>query len=253
MKGLMIKDMFSLRKQMRFFIFVVVSVFVISIMFVLSVKFGNVGRFLEKIQTDENAVSEEITIGLTKLVMLFCLFIPIAFTGNVTEIFLDDYNASFEKLMSAFPISVRKRVAARYISGISFTLTGLCISLILSLVLSLLTTIINFDEYMRYLICFTGVILIYLSILIVLAYIIGGEKTGLVGTLPVIIMVLTGILIKYKTFYKMLFLNGDILLIFFQAAEKIQHMSVTIFVISLLCLILSYILSVFVTERKAFW
>ena len=103
---------------------------------------------------------------------------------------------------------------------------------------------------MRYLICFTGVILIYLSILIVLAYIIGGEKTGLVGTLPVIIMVLTGILIKYKTFYKMLFLNGDILLIFFQTAEKIQHMSVTIFVISLLCLILSYILSVFVTERK---
>ena len=42
MKGLIIKDLMCLRKQRVTFCFTVLSVIVISVMFVLSAKFGNI-------------------------------------------------------------------------------------------------------------------------------------------------------------------------------------------------------------------
>ena len=44
MKGLIIKDIFCLRKQLKTFTFVLIGVFVLALMYVLSARFGNIAK-----------------------------------------------------------------------------------------------------------------------------------------------------------------------------------------------------------------
>ena len=60
MKGLIIKDLMCLRKQLIIFSYVVIAVLVISVMFVLSARFGNIALANESMMLENNISSIDI-------------------------------------------------------------------------------------------------------------------------------------------------------------------------------------------------
>lgn len=247
MKGLIIKDLFCLRKQLRLFTFTVIGTFTLAIMFILSYNFGNIGTAFAQMQT-EGEIGSADALGMVRLAMLLLLFIPMAFTGNVTDLFLDDWNASFAKLASAFPVSLKKRVAARYIAGLGFTLTGFVLSLILTVILSCLTEVIALKEYVTYLFGFAGILMIYLSLVIALEYLLGAQRSGVITILP-FVGIVAGLLIpNYKAIREALTTETGLSL--FAVTDAIQAGSYPVFGIAVGMLLISYGFSVFVAGRK---
>lgn len=186
MKGLLIKDFFCLKKQLINYGFIIAGVIVISIMFVLSYNFGNIhAGFMEMVDSGQNT-GESITIIASNALLLFML-IPIACTGDITNLITDDENASFYKVASALPVSVGRRVACRFIAGYLFIVIGAAVDLILSAILSSLTDIISFGKFCGVIVTFTSIMMIYISLTILSAYILGKGKTTYANILPLLL------------------------------------------------------------------
>ena len=115
MKGLLIKDFFCLKRQLFTFICICVGVLLVSVLVLISSEHGNLANGFHNMIADGDLTAERVAT-LMQYCMIFVLLIPMAFTENVANVFLDDRNASFQKLAGALPISVAKRVASRYIT-----------------------------------------------------------------------------------------------------------------------------------------
>lgn len=185
MKGLLIKDFFCLKKQLINYGFIIVGVIVISIMFVLSYNFGNIhAGFMEMIDSGQNTEAG-INIIASNALLLFML-IPIACTGDITNLITDDENASFYKVASTLPVSISKRVASRFIAGYLFIAIGVVTDLIMTVILTSLTGIISFGKFCGVIITFTSVMMVYISLFILFVYILGKGKTTYANILPLL-------------------------------------------------------------------
>lgn len=125
MKGLMIKDLMCLRKQMILFAYTVAGVLALSIMFVLSVRFGNIAD------------------------------------ANQTMIFRMDGKAGFSSISSILPLSVNKRVLAKYLTVFMMFGIGVVVDIVISFVLSMFTDIISFVDFFGIIISAASLMCIY--------------------------------------------------------------------------------------------
>ena len=87
MKGLIIKDLMCLRKQRIIFIYTVVAVIVLSVMFVLSARFGNMALAGKEIML-ESGVSDVDVRNIATMVLILFMLIPIATVGDVSTVFV---------------------------------------------------------------------------------------------------------------------------------------------------------------------
>lgn len=185
MRGLLIKDFYCLKKQLINYLFVIAGVIVVSILFVLSYNFGNIhAQFTRLIDSGESSEAGVTMIASSALLLL--MLIPIACTGDITNLITDDEKASFYKVASALPVSIGRRVACRFIAGYLFIVIGVAVDLVMSIVISSLTGIISLEKFCGIIISFASIMMLYSSLFLLLAYVLGKGKTAYAGAAPLL-------------------------------------------------------------------
>lgn len=251
MRGLLIKDFFCLKKQLTTYAFIIAGVIAVSIMFVLSYRFGNIhAGFLEMVESGESTQTEVVSIASAALLLFMML--PIACTGDIGNLFLDDEKASFYKVASSLPISVRKRVACRFIAGILFIAIGFLVDLIMTLILSSLTDVISFQEFLGVMVSFASIMLMYISLLILFMYLLGNKKNTYASVFVLLIGLVVYVLINWNKIRVIVFRSDDsaIMDVYYGTVDFIEHRFYILFLFSLLVLSSSYMMAVKIANRK---
>lgn len=251
MKGLLIKDFYCLKKQLINYGFVIVGVIVISLLFVLSYTFGNIhAQFVELVNSGESTETG-VTMIASNALLLFML-IPIACTGDITNLITDDEKASFYKVASALPIPVSKRVACRFIAGYLFIAIGVAVDWIMSVVISSLTGIISLGKFCGVIISFASLMMMYVSLFLLLVYVLGKGKTAYASVIPL----LAGVVLYGRANYDRLiaFLtdsDGNALMELYQrTTEFIFYKSYLLLIAALIISVGAYLAAVSIAKRK---
>ncbi|MCM1327017.1 MAG: ABC-2 transporter permease [Bacteroidales bacterium] len=231
--------------------FIIMGVIVISILFVLSYDFGNIhAGFMEMMNSNQNAESDIILIARSALLLF--MMVPIACTGDITSLFTDDENASFYKVASALPISISKRVACRFLAGYLFIAIGMAVDLVMTIILSSLTDMISFGNFCGVIITFSSVMLIYISLLILLMYILGNKKSTYAGMIPLLLGAAVYILANFDKFKDfMVGSNENALLdLYHQTTDFIFYKSYILFIAAIILSSGAYLAAVQTAKRK---
>lgn len=254
MKGLVIKDLMCLRKQFILFAYIVVSVLVISVMFVLSARFGNIFLANQEMMAENSLTDLDITNLSTTMLMLFML-LPIASVGDFASVFEADAKAGFAKVSSVMPLPVHQRVMAKYITILSMFGMGVIIDLVIAFVLSLLTDIISFADFFGIIISAASIMSIYSALVILLCFALGQGKEDYARLLSLLCMLAAAVLANLSKLKEIVAATADgnsdggvdylnDFLNFFKQRSYI------LFVLAVLVMVISYFASVFAAKRK---
>ncbi|MBD5523244.1 MAG: ABC-2 transporter permease [Lachnospiraceae bacterium] len=248
MRGLLIKDFYCLKKQLINYGFIIVGVVVISIMFVLSYNFGNIhAGFAEMVDSSQNT---EADIGqIARNAMLLFMLIPIACAADLSHLFTDDENASFYKVAAAFPVSIGKRVACRFISGYLYIAIGVAVDLIMTVILSSLTNIISFGKFCGVIVTFASLILMYVSMVILLVYFLGSGKITYANVIPLLIGISVFVFANFDK-VKDFMTNVNDNALYDQVTEFMFHRSYIMFIAAIIVSGVAYLASVYIAGRK---
>lgn len=251
MRGLLIKDFFCLKKQLTNYVFIIVGVIVISILYVLSYNFGNIHAGMIEMVDSGQGTAADVT-QLASVALLFSMLIPIACTGDITNVITADENASFYKIAAALPVSIGKRVACRFITGYLFIAIGVAVDFIMTIVLSALTNIISFGKFCGVIVSFASIMLMYVSLFILFVYLL--EKGS--NIYANLILLLMGILIYAVANFDKLkaFLLGSddnaLSVLYNQATEFMFHKSYILFIAAIIVSGGTYFAAVYIAGRK---
>lgn len=256
MKGLIIKDIMCLRKQLTLFFFVLFGTVVISIMFVLSAKYGNIaliGR--QMLEINENEMSQIDIINLANIVMMLFMILPIACVGDMVNVFIADGKAGFNKISSIIPLTVSKRLLSRFLTIFTLFGIGAAIDVILAFILSLLTDICSFGEMFGVIITSASVISIYSAILIFFCILLGYGREVYAQVLTILSMIVSFSLINFKSIKDIwirIFINeqGFDRDTFWKPLYFIKEKGYIFLITACAVCILSYICSLKIAERK---
>lgn len=255
MKGLIIKDLMCLRKQRVTYIYIVVVVMIVSIMYVLSARYGNIALASTSLLT-ENNISEIDVKNLSALALVMAMFLPLAMVGDVTGVFAVDGKAGFPNVSAILPLSIEKRVLSKYITISIFFGIGVAIDTVIAFVLSMLTNIITFWELFSVIITAASILFIYGSVVSVFIFIFGYGKENYAQISAILSIIIVITLLSFEK-AKMV-----ILTIFTDSVEVadvnplevvmgvMRDKSLIVFATALAVGILSYVLSVIIAKRK---
>lgn len=248
MRGLLIKDFYCLKKQLINYGFIIVGVVAISIMFVLSYNFGNIhAGFAEMVDSGQNTDAD---IGqIARNAMLLFMLIPIACAADLSHLFTDDENASFYKVAAAFPVSIGKRVACRFISGYLYIAIGVAVDLIMTVILSSLTDIISFGKFCGVIVTFASLILMYVSMVILLVYFLGSGKITYANVIPLLIGISVFVFANFDK-VKDFMTNVNDNALYDQVTEFMFHRSYILFIAAIIVSGTAYLMSVYIAGRK---
>lgn len=165
MKGLIIKDLYCLKKQIVMYAFIITGVVAVAIMFVFSEKYGNL----------KDAVYEMTQAGIdiasvVKITVMFFMLLPLVCTGNIADTFADDKAAAFFKTAAALPVTAEKRVLSKFVTAVLFLALGLAVDIAMAAVISSVSDIIVFSKCAGVLVSLTACMLIFMSCVILLNY-----------------------------------------------------------------------------------
>lgn len=251
MKGLLIKDFFCLKKQLTNYVFIIVGVIVISVLFVLSYNFGNIhAGFEEMVDSGQNAESDIAMIATTALLLF--MMIPLACTGDITNLFTDDENASFYKVASALPISIGKRVACRFLAGYLFIAVGMAVDFVMTVILSALTDIISFGKFCGVIVTFSSIMLMYVSLLILLMYVLGNGRSAYAGAIVLFLGAAVYVLANLSRFQAFMLGSDEnaLLDLYEQTTDFIFHKSYILLIAAVVLSGAAYLAAVQTANRK---
>ncbi|MGN0400937.1 MAG: ABC-2 transporter permease [Acetatifactor sp.] len=254
MKGLVIKDLMCLRKQFIIFSYVVIAVLVMSIMFVLSARFGNIALANESMMAKEGMSSIDIKNLSTWTLILFML-LPVAMVGDVAALFTEDGKAGFANVSAVMPLPISKRVMAKYLTVHVMFGIGVCVDLVISFVLSLLTDIISFTEFFGIIISAASLMSIYGALVIVFCFLYGYGKENYAILCSCVLVITTAILVNLDRI-KSLFVpmeaevgeEASISLDYFMNFFK--HRFYILLMIAIITMVISYFASLWIAKRK---
>lgn len=254
MKGLILKDLMCLRKQRVTYIYIVIVVFVISIMYVLSARFGNIA--LTEQAMAENGLSELDVKSLMSFALVVFMALPLAMVGDVSSIFMADGQAGFVNVSSVLPVSMEKRVLSRYITVSLFFGIGIVTDLFLSFVISRFTELVTFVDFCKTIITVSGGLFIYGALICFYMFVFGygKESYAQISAATTIIAVL--VLINF-TKVKMVVIscfNESAEISYFNPVEAVsiglKDHYLGVFISAVVTGVLSYVLSVWIAKRK---
>lgn len=253
MKGLIIKDLMCLRKQIILFAYTVVCVFAISIMFVLSSRFGNIADVNQTMMIENNLSDMDIKNLSTSVLILFML-IPIALVSDVTTIFKIDGKAGFSSVSSILPLSVNKRVLAKYLTIFMMFGIGVITDIAISFVLSVFTDIISFADFFGIIISAASLMSIYGALVIVFCFLFGYGKEDYVIIVSWATILIAAILTNIKKVKLILASiktgSSNSIYMFGDLINFIKYKYFILFVIAVIVMTASYFLSVEIAKRK---
>ncbi len=141
MKGLIIKDLYNLRKQLVLYIIIGVIYSVIGV-----------------VAKDSGGSS------FTGLILIFSAMLPITAVSY-------DERAKWDKYGLTMPVSRRETVAAKYLLGVILTAAGALLSFAVGLLFGA-----DMTEYAAVVTMLAGICFLYLSVLLPIVYKMGTEK-----------------------------------------------------------------------------
>lgn len=198
MKGLIIKDLMCLRKQRITFWYVMMCVAVLSVMFVLSARFGNLAMMNRDMMV-QNDISEMDIKNMCTIALIFFMMLPIALVGDISTLVIEDGKAGFARVSSILPLSIEKRVLAKFLTiALRFGL-GVLMDLVLAFVLSLLTDIISFREFGGIIISLSSIMFLDATITVMLCFWFGYGKEDYAQIISILVLVCGVILVNFNT------------------------------------------------------
>lgn len=193
MVGLIRKDMYCLRRILKTFIIVTISVIVLSVLFIISSKYGNIAKGIQEMKA-ENQLGEETFYSFFQMAVWLTLFIPISFLSMVVECFKEDKKAGFAKIMYSMPLNDKKIVGSRYISCLLFAAVSLAGSLSAGFFVSLVSEVFKLQKLFGYIFSFSAALLIYMSFVMFMLYCLGVEKADFIQCAPFVVLFVTVII-----------------------------------------------------------
>lgn len=245
MKGLLIKDYYCLKKEVTTFASVTLGVMVMSVMFVLSSKYGNMASAMNDIQLTED-ISGDMLVSIMDTIIMLTACIPLALVGSVLECFREDERAGFSKIAFSMPVSKYQIVGSRYLTCIIFS--GVCISasLFCSVVVSSVSESMHLIEMLSVTLTLFSIFLIYMSLVLGLSYLFGAKYLDLIQSVPFVGAVF-GFVIKFAIVIEQ---SKDITAEFEKAQIFFQIKYPILLMIAGSCMVISYLISVRIVEVK---
>ena len=253
MKGLILKDLMCLRKQLTSFCFVMAGVLVASIMYVLSARFGNMAKVGQEMLNGNATQVDVRNIGSMVLVMFMLL--PIASVGDMLYVFLADGKAGFGKVSATFPIPLKKRMLARFLTIYAMFGIGVAVDLLVAFLLSLLTDILNFREFFGIIISGASVMSIYSALVILFCVVLGYGKEQYAQCAALFTMMVAAVLAnfdKVKYFVVEIMLHDKKMesTDFWAPLDFIREKGYVLFLIAAAVSVLAYCLAYRIADRK---
>lgn len=247
------KDLMCLRKQRVIFAYNIAAVLVLSIMYVLSARFGNIAAANQTMMTD-NQLSDIDIKNISTITLILFMLLPIAMVGDVTAIFRMDGKAGFSSVSSVLPLSIGKRVMAKYLTVFIMFGIGILVDLVISLILSVLTNIISFADFFGIILSSASLMSIYGALAIVFCFLFGYGKEDYAILTSWAVIFITAILANIKK-VKLIFAStaaadSDSVDFISDFLNFIKHKYFILFAIAVIVITASYFLSVEIAKRK---
>lgn len=187
MKGLIQKDLYCLRRGLKTFILVSIGVIAISVLFILSARYGNVAKGIEEMKI-ENNMGEKEFYAIYQGFIWCVLALPMSFLGIIAECFKEDKKAGFSRLLLCLPLSEGKIVGSRYISSLLLAGASLADSFLAGFFVSLVSDVFSLQKILGYILCLNAGLLVYTSLQMFLTYAFGAERADLIQCAPSVIL-----------------------------------------------------------------
>lgn len=189
MFGLFVKDMYCLRKSLRFFAAVTLGTIFVAVLFAYSMQEGNLATAIESMRAEgfEDTASEEMMLGMFNGAIYVMLCFPMAFVANIIDCFKADYKADFGKLQFSLPMSPMKMVGSRYLTCVAFAAVSLGGSLIAAALVAGALKSIGFSELASVVLCAASVLVMYTVFVMALLYIFGTRRADLMMATPLLL------------------------------------------------------------------
>ncbi len=255
MKGLIIKDIMCLKKQLTTFAYIIVGVVVISILYVLSTRFGNLAKAGAALLDENNNMSQVDVKNLGSMVLVMFMLIPIVSVGDMLNVFIADGKAGFFKVSASLPVSMSKRMFSRFLTIYALCGIGALVDIILALVLSALTDIMGFGSFLGIIISCASILSIYSALVIFYCVILGYGKEQYAQVFSLLSIILAFVIIKFQS-VKSVFIQiiieeqGFDSDTFWKPLDYFRDRGYIFLIIALMVSILSYVLSLYIAERK---
>ena len=256
MKGLIIKDIMCLRKQLMIFTFVIIGVLVVSVMYVLSARFGNladVGR--EMLAMEKNQMSDIDVKNLGSIALMLFMLLPIVTVCDMVNVFAADGKAGFFKIAGSFPVSLKKRLLARYMTIYALFGIGVVVDVIIAFVLSLITDLIKFTDFLGIIISAASLMGIYSAMSILFCILLGYGKEQYAQVLSLASVLVGVILVNIKGFIRLVKAivedeGGGDLSGLWKILDFIMHKSYILLIVAAVVSVFSFVASYALAQRK---
>jgi hypothetical protein len=258
MKGLIIKDIMCLRKQLTVFGFVVAGVLAVGIMYVLSARFGNIATANAKVIA-ENQMDVFENNNIATLALALFMLVPLASVGDLLNIFVADRQAGFEKVAGILPLSVGKRLTARFITIFTLFGIGAVIDIIIAFILSVMTDIISFSDFVGIIISASSFMCIYSALVILFCILMGKGRETVAQILSLLSIVLIYVIIRFKKLKDIMTAiivldktgeSGMTADYFWNFISFIKQKSYILLITALIIMAVSYCISYVIAEKK---
>lgn len=171
---------------------------VLSVMFVLSASFGNLA-VMNRDMIAQNDISEMDIRNMCTTALIFFMMLPIALVGDSSILVIEDGKAGFARVSSVLPLSIEKRVLAKFFTiALRFGI-GVLMDLVLAFVLSRLTDLISFREFGGIIVSLASILFLYAAITVMLCFWFGYGKADYAQILSILVLVCGVILANFHT------------------------------------------------------
>ena len=245
MKGLIIKDIYCLKKQITTYGFVIFGVVAVAIMFVLSERFGNLRMTVSGMEEAGFDIA-----AVVKITVMFFMLLPIVCAGQIGDLFNYDASASFYKTAASMPVSTKKRVLSKFLTTFIFIAVGLVVDIAMAAVISSVSDIITFSKCMGTLFSLGSCMMIFTSSVITLDY--TGVKPEYSYFYPVGAASVLFFVIKFRDIKNAL-INDDFAAFsgfFHHLINNFESRPYLFIIVAAVVSVLCYCISVYIAETK---
>jgi len=188
MKGLIIKDVMCLKKQLVLFGFLVAGVLAVSVMYVLSARFGNLALAAEKMIADNQLPGPDVQ-KLGSLALILFMLLPITMVGDLAYTFDADGKAGFARVAGTLPVPLKKRVLSRYLTIFALCFLGVTVDIAIAAVLAALTDMITFADFFGIILSAAALQSSYSALAIMFCILLGKNHLDLARFLAILTLI----------------------------------------------------------------
>lgn len=247
MAGLIYKDICCLKKSLRIFVVITLGTIGMAVLFILSMKYGNVAKITTIMSQEEFFEFFQVSIWCV-------LILPIASSAMIQECFKEDTKANFQKCLYTLPVKEEIVVGSRYLTGVNCLFLGFLGTLVASGSIALTTDAFRFTQLLAYSVTFLAILIVYEAFVMFVLYTVNGKKADLIQCIPLVLLLF---LTEYFFMNKARNMTDEQLTEFFtRVMEKVNdlmlHKCIWILLASLLLFLISYMGSVYVQKKRGF-